>query len=322
MIESWLKKNHCKANNSDLDKNLIWLQQPDHHLFSYPQFPENLQAIKNPPAILFLAGNTDLLFQPQLAIVGSRKPTSGGRENTLYFSNHLAEAGLTLISGLAVGIDALVHQAALKVNGSTIAVLGCGHNTCYPAKHSQLFQEIKQKGLLISEFTPDTSVKSYHFPRRNRIISGLSLGVLVIEAAIKSGSLITCGLAAEQGRDVFAIPGDITNPMSRGCHHLIRQGAFLADRPEQILDELDYNSIKVDLPDINSKPEQTNAGYQNLSNDEKKLLLCINRHPPSVDNIVNRSGMKMALVLSVLFSLELKSKIIGSADGYFKRHME
>jgi DNA processing protein len=322
LIDPWLKKNHCKINVRSLEKSLEWLQQPDHTLIAFPDYPDNLKAIKDPPAVLFLAGNPELLFHPQLAIVGSRKPTNAGRENAIYFATFLSKAGLTLISGLAIGIDALIHQAAIRSTGITTAVLGCGHNTCYPSKHHALFREIREKGLLISEFTPDTPVKSYQFPRRNRIISGLSLGVLVIEAAIKSGSLITCGLAAEQGRDVFAVPGDITNPMSRGCHHLIRQGAFLADRPEQILNELDYNPKQDDIVNAHSDEKSNKIYYHKLTNDEIKLLLCINRHATSVDSIVNRSGMKMALVLSVLFSLELKSMIIGSADGYFKRQLE
>jgi len=313
LIPNWLQKHRCKINNIQLNKDLLWLQQPGHQLLSLPQYPEHLKTIKDPPAILFLAGNSQLLFSPGLAIVGSRKPSNGGRENAIYFAKRLAEAGLTLISGLATGIDGLVHQSALQVNGLTAAVLGCGHNTCYPEKHNSLFQQIKQSGLLISEFSPDTGVKPYQFPRRNRIISGLSLGVLVVEAAIKSGSLITCRLAAEQGREVFAIPGDISNPMTRGCHHLIREGACLVDNPQQILEELGF-----DIKPSNHQKKH----ILGLSVDENNLLNCIDRHPTNIDNIVNRSGMKLPLVLSVLFSLELKSRVTGSADGYFKKQME
>jgi len=242
LIKHWLKKYHCKVDKTRLNTSLNWLSKREHMLLTYPEYPESLKTIKDPPAVLFLAGDPRLLYLPQLAIVGSRKPSNTGRENAHYFSNNLARAGLTIISGMASGIDGLAHRAALAADGYTIAVLGCGHNTCYPNIHRNLFNEIGTKGLLISEFTPEVSVKAHQFPRRNRIISALSLGVLVVEAAVKSGSLVTCKHAAEQGREVFAIPGDITNPMSRGCHHLIRQGACLVDKPEQILDELDWNN--------------------------------------------------------------------------------
>lgn len=313
LIDYWLTKNNCTIDQSSLNKSLHWLELPGHHLTHYLQYPEQLKAITSPPPLLFLAGNPRLLFTPQIAIVGSRKPTAGGRENCLYFAHHLAESGLTIISGLAMGIDGLAHQAAMDGDGQTIAVLGCGHNTCYPDRHRQLFQQIKQQGLLISEFTPDTEVRAHQFPRRNRIISGLSIGVLVIEAAIKSGSLITCRLAAEQGREVFAIPGDITNPMSRGCHHLIRHGACLVESPEQILQELNFDYVQP----ITSEQDIAN---NELSSVERKLMQCINRHPTTIDDIVNRSEMKMKQALSLLFKLELKNRIVATAEGYFRCH--
>ncbi|MCP3674852.1 MAG: DNA-protecting protein DprA [Gammaproteobacteria bacterium] len=319
LIDSWLETHHCVINFEQLEHSLSWLGKKGHHLLAFPQFPERLKAINDPPVILFLAGDHKLLEAQQLAIVGSRKPTSGAQENVVYFARHLAELGLIITSGMAVGIDGLAHRAALQVEGKTVAVLGCGHDTCYPYKHQSLFRDIEEKGLLISEFTPDTPVKGFQFPRRNRIISGLSLGVLVVEAAIKSGSLITCRLAAEQGREVFAIPGDIANPMSRGCHHLIRQGACLVDHPKQIIEELGYIE-----PSINPKTlsDTQVTSISGLSNDEIQLMHCIERHPININNLVIRSGMKMSLVLSVLFSLELKQKISGSADGYFRRKLE
>ncbi len=319
LINNWLETHHCVINSEQLEHSLSWLEKKGHHLLAFPQYPERLKAIKDPPVVLFLAGDRQLLGAPQLAIVGSRKPTGGAQENTVYFARHLAEAGLTLTSGLAVGIDGLAHRTALQVKAATIAVLGCGHNTCYPYKHQSLFRDIERKGLLISEFTPDTPVKGFQFPRRNRIISGLSLGVLVVEAAIKSGSLITCRLAAEQGREVFAIPGDIANPMSRGCHYLIRQGACLVDHPKQIIEELNYIDSSTNPEALSNSQLTLISG---LSNDEIQLMHCMDRHPTNIDNLVNRSGMKMSLVLSVLFSLELKKKISGSADGYFKRQLE
>ena len=319
LIDNWLETHHCAINSEQLEHSLSWLEKKGHQLLAFPDYPERLKAIKDPPAVLFLAGDYQLLEAPQLAIVGSRKPTSGAQENAVYFARHLAEAGLTLTSGLAVGIDGLAHRTALQVKGTTVAVLGCGHDTCYPYKHQSLFRDIEQKGLLISEFTPDTPVKGFQFPRRNRIISGLSLGVLVVEAAIKSGSLITCRLAAEQGREVFAIPGDIANPMSRGCHHLIRQGACLVDHPKQIIEELGYIDPSTNSEALSNTQLTPISG---LSKDEIQLMHCMERHPTNIDNLVIRSGMKMSLVLSVLFSLELKEKISGSADGYFKRQFE
>lgn len=317
LINHWLKTNHCTINHSQLEQSLDWLQQPDHHLYCFPQYPERLKTINDPPAILFLAGNPELLFFDQIAIVGSRKPSCGGRENAVLFSGSLADAGLTIVSGLATGIDGIAHQAALDVKGLTTAVLGCGHKTCYPAKHQHLFETTKENGLIISEFTPDTPVRAQQFPRRNRIISGLSLGVLVIEAAIKSGSLITCRLAATQGREVFAVPGDITNPMSQGCHHLIREGATLVEKPNDILQELNFVPRKSSLStaDIFTSSAETS---NNLTTDEKTLLLCINRHPTSLDKILNRSTMNMTEVLSVLFKLEMKKMVMVTADGYYK----
>jgi DNA processing protein len=319
-IQQWLDENNCLINHQEIDHALLWLNKPQHHLCTFNNFPQSLKSINNPPALLFLVGDIDLLYRPQIAIVGSRKPTGGGCENATFFARTLAEAGITIISGLAIGIDGLAHQATLDVNGSTIAVLGCGHETCYPKKHQELFNSIKRQGLLISEFAPQITVRAHQFPQRNRIISALSLAVLVVEAAIKSGSLITCRLAADQGRDVFAIPGDITNPMSQGCHHLIRNGACLVTDPEQIIEALNFTSHQQHFDfqpvtlNVNAQP------FEDLSEDENTLLRCINRHPTSVDRLIIRSGMKMALVLSVLFSLELKNIVIATADGYFKNN--
>lgn len=312
-IEHFLDENSCKHDPGKIEKSLAWLEQPEHHLITYLQFPRRLQAIDSAPAVLFLAGDPALMLQPQMAIVGSRKPTSGGCENATYFARQLAASGLVILSGLATGIDGIAHRAALDVNGATTAVLGSGHNSIYPKNHYKLFEEIKQKGLLISEFTPDTPVRAHQFPRRNRIISGLSQAVLVVEAAIKSGSLVTCRLAAEQGRDVFAIPGDIMNPMSRGCHHLIRNGACLVEKPQQILDELALSITAV------TKEVQQADMSRGLSKDERLVMDCVNRHPTSIESLMQRTGMAMPELLSLLFGLEMKQRIVASADGYFKK---
>jgi DNA processing protein len=312
----WLQKNSSKIDHHKVDKALDWLNGKDHYLLTFLDFPEQLKSIASPPAILFLAGNPQLINQPQIAIVGSRKPSNVGKENVAYFVDALVRAGLTITSGMARGIDGLAHRAALASGGQTIAVLGSGHNHCYPSQHRSLFGSIKNKGLIISEFFPDQGVRAHQFPRRNRIISGLSLAVLVIEAMIKSGSLITCKLAAEQGREVFAVPGDIGNSLTQGCHHLIRNGACLVDSPVQILQELNFLTEQVVV-------EVSPLGNKILySVDEKKVLDSLNRNPITIDRIVSRSGMKMSLVLSVLFSLELTGVVIGSVDGFFKRQME
>ncbi|MFT5451975.1 MAG: DNA processing protein [Enterobacterales bacterium] len=316
LIDHWLAKHQSTINDTELKKSLAWLEQPNHHLISYLQYPERLRAINNPPAVLFLSGNPALLFQPQFAIVGSRKPTSGGRENTVYFTTALARTGLVIISGLAAGIDKIAHQTALEVDGLTAAVLGSGHNYCYPKVHQTLFNQIESKGLIISEFSPDTPVRAYQFPQRNRIISGLSQGLLVVEAAIKSGSLISCRLAADQGRDVFAIPGDITNPMTKGCHHLIRNGACLVENPEQILEELNVSFN----PEKNA-PQNVDLFHQTeqLSKNESLIFKCINRHPTSIDSLQSRTQIELSELLSILFTLEMKNKVSYSADGYYKK---
>jgi len=316
LIAHWLKKHQATINTAQLKNSLSWLERPNHFLISFLQFPQQLKTINNPPALLFLSGNPALLYQPQLAIVGSRKPTSGGCENTRYFATVLARSGLVILSGMAAGIDGLAHQAAIEAEGLTSAVLGCGHNTCYPKMHQNLFNNIKEKGLIISEFSPDTPVRPYQFPQRNRIISGLSQGVLVVEAAIKSGSLISCRLAADQGRDVFAIPGDITNPLTKGCHHLIRNGACLVESPEQILEELN-----VELPLEQQSGQSLDLFRKNtaMSEKESQVFNCINRHPTSINNLQNRTQFEISELLSLLFTLEMKNKVNSSADGYYKK---
>lgn len=316
LINHWLAKHKSTINHTELRNTLAWLEQPNHYLVSYLQYPERLKSINNPPAVLFLSGNPALLFQPQFAIVGSRKPTSGGRENTVYFTTVLARTGLVIISGLAAGIDGLAHQTALEADALTTAVLGSGHNYCYPKSHQKLFNMIENKGLIISEFSPDTPVRPYQFPQRNRIISGLSQGLLVVEAAIKSGSLISCRLAADQGRDVFAIPGDITNPMTKGCHHLIRNGACLVESPEQILEELNVSFN----PEIQA-PKSLDLFQQKdgLSDIESQVFNCINRHPTSIDSLQTRTQIDISSLLSLLFTLEMKNKVSYSADGYYKK---
>ena len=239
-----LKPATCEAilhpNESLIASDSAWLEEPGHRLVTRgdPDYPPLLGEIPGPPAALFLKGNPELLRLPQLAIVGSRNPTSGGAQNATEFSKHLASCGLGICSGMATGIDSASHLGALQAGGFTIAVVATGLDRVYPASNRALAHKIASEGLLISEFPPGIGPKATHFPSRNRIISGLSVGVLIVEAALKSGSLITARLAAEQGREIFAIPGSIHNPLARGCHGLIRQGAKLVETAEHILEEL------------------------------------------------------------------------------------
>ena len=213
-----------------------WLSQPGNHVvhFQDAAYPALLKQIADPPPLLFVRGDRDYLAQPQLAIVGSRNPTHTGRALAREFAAHLASFGLTITSGLASGIDGAAHQGAIEAGGTTLAVTGTGLDRVYPARHRDLAHRVAENGALVTEFPPGTAPLAANFPRRNRLISGLSLGTLVVEAALRSGSLITARSALEQGREVFAIPGSIHNPLARGCHALIRDGAKLVESGEWV----------------------------------------------------------------------------------------
>ncbi len=223
-----------------LKPELDWLGEPQHYLlvWSDPDYPPLLRKIPDPPVMLYVMGDRKLLSRPQLAIVGSRNPTPMGRENARAFAKNLADAGLIITSGMALGIDGAAHRGALEAGGQTIAVAGTGLDRVYPSRHRDLAHDIVRHGALVSEFPLGTPPKPENFPVRNRLISGLSLGTLVVEAALQSGSLITARLATDQGREVFAIPGSIHSPQSRGCHALIRQGVKLVETAQDILEEL------------------------------------------------------------------------------------
>jgi DNA processing protein len=223
-----------------VDRDLEWLARPGNHLLTLDddRYPDLLRQIPDPPLALFVRGDPATLASPQIAIVGSRNPTEGGRRTARGFAVELAAAGLAVTSGLAVGIDAAAHEGALAARGVTLAVAGTGPDRLYPARHAALAERVVERGALVSELPVGTAPLPGHFPRRNRIVSGLAAGTLVVEASLKSGSLITARLAAEQGREVFAIPGSIHNPLARGCHRLIRQGAKLVETVGDVLEEL------------------------------------------------------------------------------------
>ncbi len=241
---------------------LKWLEKDNTHLVTLADetYPKQLLEISNPPAILFAIGNLHWLNHPSIAIVGSRSATPQGEKNAEEFAESLCNQGLCVVSGMALGIDGAAHRGALKANGATIAVVGTGLDIVYPARHRDLAHQIAQRGLIISEFPLGTSSKAQNFPRRNRIISGLSLGCLVVEANIDSGSLISARLATEQGREVFAIPGSIHSPVAKGCHLLIKQGAKLVENTQDILEEINWIKAKNTHKSISPSGLMTHSG--------------------------------------------------------------
>lgn len=303
-----------KPDWSLIDYDLSWLAQVNNHVLTISDtcYPPLLKQLTDPPPLLFIRGNPQLLSLPQIAIVGSRNPSSLGLETAFSFAKSLSLHGFVITSGLALGIDAASHRGALNVNGHTIAVAGTGLDRVYPARHKDLATEIVSTGAMVSEFPPGTAAKANHFPRRNRIISGLSLGLLVVEAARFSGSLITARMALEQNREVFAIPGSIQNPLARGCNALIREGAKLVEKTQDILEELNqYNQ-----QDNNLMPAQ------NQSTLDLELQTLLNRvlfSPTSIDNLVRETGESVESISSMLLILELQGYLEATAGGCYTR---
>ena len=283
----------------------------------HADFPPLLRQIADPPVALFTRGDAALLASPQLAMVGSRNPSVEGRRNAEEFAAYLSRCGLTITSGMALGIDAASHHGALKAGGPTVAVWGTGLDKAYPPRNLDLAEEIAAKGLLVSEFPPGTPPLPTHFPRRNRLISGLSVGTLVVEAANRSGSLITARLASEQGREVFAIPGSIHNPMARGCHRLLREGAKLVESAADILEEL-APLLKLELPA--AEPATDTVSAAPTEDPEYRLLLnSLDFAPTSVDSLVERTGLTPDVVSSMLLMLELQGHVEASPGGGYSR---
>lgn len=284
---------------------LRWVDGPGRAALTLgsPDYPPLLAALEDPPPVLFVRGDPGLLARSHVAIVGSRNPTRPGEETARDFAGALVAAGLGVVSGLAAGIDAAAHRGALEAGGVTLGVAGHGLDTMYPRRHLPLGREIAAAGALISEFVPGTPPLRENFPRRNRVISGLCLGVLVVEAAVRSGSLITARLAAEQGREVFAIPGSIHNPMARGCHRLIRQGAKLVESVDDLLEELGW-----DASDVAARPPDANrsGAAEALDDDYVTLLDAMGFDPAPVDVLVQRTGLTPQALSSMLLALELR----------------
>ena len=294
-----------------IQEDLNWLAAADeHHILTWdsPEYPALLKEITDPPVVLYAKGQLACLKQPTLAVVGSRNPTITGSENARQFAKAIASHGITIVSGLALGIDAEAHQGCLDARGQTIAVLGTGIDQIYPYRHRGLSLQIAQNGLLISEFPLKSPPSAGHFPRRNRIISGLSLCTLVVESAIKSGSLITARMALEQNRDVLAIPGSIHNPLARGCHYLLQQGAKLVTSVADVLEELR----------IDSEQQTADKAILPLASENKNLVKFIGFEMTTVDQIILRSGCTVEQVTSELAKLELNGAVVSVPGGYMR----
>ncbi|MEK6750477.1 MAG: DNA-processing protein DprA [Pseudomonadota bacterium] len=302
-----------------VERDLAWLNHPQHHLITLGEaaYPSLLREISDPPPLLFVAGDPALLKQPQIAVVGARNPTGPGRDSALHFARFLADTGLTITSGLAAGVDAAAHQGALAARGATVAIMGTGPDDIYPKKNLTLAADIvAHGGAIVSEYPTGVGPHKENFPRRNRIIAGLSLGTLVVEAAQHSGSLITARLATEYGREVFALPGSIHNPLARGCHELIRQGAKLVETAQHILEELGPLA-RFSLSSTMSPALAPLAGAGDALADT--LLDAIGFEPTPVDTVIVRCGLAPDVVLSRLMVLELHGLVAAVPGGCYTR---
>lgn len=297
-----------------IEQTLQWAEQPGHHILTLadPAYPQQLLTIADPPILLYVNGDPACLLRPAMAVVGARNATPGGQDNARAFARHLAGQGWCIVSGLALGIDAAAHEGALLAGAQgagTVAVMGTGIDRIYPAAHRDLAHRIVQHGALVSELPLGTGAQRHHFPRRNRLVAGLARGVLVVEAARQSGSLITARLAGENGREVFAIPGSIHSPLSRGCHALIRQGAKLVETAQDIADELGgagpAASARTAPPDRPAPPHP--------------LLDALGFDPLHLDALQARTGMDAASLNAQLLELELDGRVARVEGGRFQR---
>lgn len=291
-----------------MSRSVAWLREAGHSLLTLADaaYPKALLEIADPPVALFASGNLGLTARRSVAVVGSRNATRQGLDDAFNFAATLSRSGLCIVSGLALGVDGAAHRGGLAGAGGSIAVLGNGPDRIYPTAHEALARQLENTGLLLSEHAPGTAPRAHHFPRRNRLISGLSAGVLVIEAAERSGSLVTARQALDQGRDVFALPGSIHSPLSRGCHALIKQGAALVEAPVDVLSELG----------VPTRPSREPAEAVPNNDDEIGFL---DAAPTSVDMLVARSGHSTQTVLATLAQLEIAGSIERLAGGLYRR---
>ncbi|HUG04176.1 MAG TPA: DNA-processing protein DprA [Steroidobacteraceae bacterium] len=284
-----------------------------------PRYPPQLAAVPGYPEVLFVSGDPAVLVLPQIAIVGSRSATAAGRETAFEFASALAAAGLAITSGLALGIDAAAHRGALAAGGRTIAVCGTGLDRVYPAEHASLAAAIAARGALVSEFPPGTPPLAVNFPQRNRLMSALSRGVLVIEAAARSGSLITARLAGEQGRDVLAVPGSIHNALARGCHRLIKDGAALVETPDDVLSVIGFAHVPPPAKTASGARDVAENGADRLDSGAEMLLNALGFGPADLDRLVERTGLAAHTVVSTLQMLELAGRVESLTGGRYCR---
>ena len=324
------------------ERTYAWSTEPEHYFITLADqnYPPALLSLPDPPPIIYVRGKISLLSSTGIAVVGSRNATAQGKSNAEKFSRALSDAGITVISGLAYGIDASAHSGALSGPGSTIAVLGTGIDRVYPAAHRSLAHEIAANGILLSEHALGSPPKAFHFPRRNRLIAGLSQGVLVVEAAAQSGSLITARLAAELGHDIFAIPGSIHSPLSKGCHFLIKQGAKLVETAQDIFDELPQNthqgmslknlsSTKINDTALSASTSTSTSSVSAISfertinpqdaEDTEALLKTMGYEPIGIEQLCMHTGYSAGDLNSRLLLLEIDGKIVRLPGGMYQQ---
>lgn len=322
-----LKERGIKAiknpNQNDIDQAIIWSQQPNQQILTLDDatYPSLLKETAAPPLLLFVAGQTHWLSRPQIALVGSRNPTITGQEQARQFAFELSQAGLIVTSGLAIGIDTLSHQGAIAANKPTIAVLGSGIEQLYPRRNKKLAAKIRENGTIVSEFPLTYRPTPANFPRRNRIIAGLSLGTLVIEAAPKSGSLITAYIAAKENREVYAIPGPINNPLAQGCHQLLKDGAKLTQHSSDIIEDIPEDKLKKAEDSSNSTEVSANNNHRKnikLDVDHQTLLDCVPFAVTSVNQLIAHTGCSAATISARLCYLEINGLIRKTQGGYIR----
>ncbi len=334
--EAGLNDTQIRAIEDDTAAHLArsrdWLSQPGHHLIGWhdADYPPQLRRIPSPPLALFVAGDPALLWHPSVAVVGSRVPTAGGRDNAYEFAQTLAASGFAVASGLAAGIDAAAHQGALaNESGLTIAVLGTGPDIPYPRENAGLMAQIAARGAVISEHAPGTQARPPHFPSRNRILAGLALGTLVIEATLRSGALITAKLAGDYGREVFAVPGSIHNPMIRGCHQLIRDGASLVERVDEVIAAVIPVAAelaatlrsRLEAPiSMPVEPRETVVQPSLLDDpDYQSLWTALGHDPTGMDRLIDRTGLTAAELSSMLLVMELEGHVSNHHGRYTRK---
>ena len=318
-----------RPDEARIESDLQWLSHPNHHLLCWDDdaYPVLLRRISSPPAALFIDGDPGCLWQPQIAVIGSRNPTAGGLDHARDFATTLARQGMTITSGLASGIDTAAHTAALDAGAFTIAVNGTGLDQVYPNSSRAVAARIRSQGAMISELPLGSPPRRQHFPSRNRIISGLSLAVLVIEAGLNSGTLITARKAAEQGRDVFALPGSLHNPMAKGCHRLIREGARLVEKTADIMQELGPVAAelqmeikqRLDQPDEEANRPAVSKGNLLDDSDYSTVWEVLGFDPKPVDMIIDQTGLSAREISSMLMMMELKGLVKKQGNGRYVR---